>query len=69
MVILKADTGERVMHFAELDPRAFEEDRRALVIRPLTRLVNGARYIVAIRGLVDISETRRGNPELLQRGV
>ena len=49
--LLVDDAGHRVMHIAELDPRAKTEDRRALVIRPLERLRSGARYIVAIRGL------------------
>jgi hypothetical protein len=50
-VLLDADTGERVMHFAETDPRAVDDVERALLIRPVTRLENGHRYVVAIRGL------------------
>lgn len=49
--LLVAEDGHRVLHLAELDPRAKTDDRRALVIRPLERLVNGQRYTVAIRGL------------------
>ncbi|MFH1532409.1 MAG: hypothetical protein ABIK09_16920 [Pseudomonadota bacterium] len=52
-VLLEAETGERVLHFAELDPRAEDDAHRALLIRPLVRLQNGTRYIVAIRGLRD----------------
>jgi len=50
-LILEADTGKPVLHFAELDPRATEEARRALVIRPMIRLENKKRYVVAIRKL------------------
>ena len=52
-VLLSATTGERLLHLAELDPRAPTDDRRALVIRPLTRLSDGDRIIVAVRGLSD----------------
>ena len=52
-VLLDASTGERILHFAELDPRAQTDDRRALIIRPLVRLENGHRYIVAIHDLYD----------------
>lgn len=54
-VLLEADTGRRVPHIAEVDPRP-ETSRAALVIRPLERLRNRARYVVAIRGL----RTREG---------
>jgi hypothetical protein len=50
-VLLEADSGERVLHFAELDPRAKDDAHRSLLIRPMVRLRNQTRYIVAIRGL------------------
>ena len=50
-VLLRADTGERVLHMAELDPRPADPNERTLLIRPLVRLEEEARYIVAIRGL------------------
>jgi hypothetical protein len=50
-VLVEVDTGERVLHFAELDPRAETDARRALAIRPLVRLRDGTRYVVAVRGL------------------
>lgn len=53
--LVDAETGERVVHFAELDPRAETDDRRALVLHPLVRLANGHRYVVALRGLKDKS--------------
>lgn len=52
-LLLEADTGKPVLHFAELDPRAAEDDRRALIIRPMIRLENRKRYVVAIRKLVN----------------
>jgi hypothetical protein len=53
-VLLNADTGEPVLHFSELDMRDKDKDlRRALFVRPMVRLENGARYIVAIQGLRD----------------
>ena len=49
-VLINADTGERVPHFAELDMSwGTADDERAFIIRPVERLKNGARYIVAIR--------------------
>ncbi|MBL8741545.1 MAG: hypothetical protein JNK04_10640, partial [Myxococcales bacterium] len=52
-VLLDAETGKPVLHFAELDPRAPTPDRQALIIRPLVRLEAGHRYVVGIRGLLN----------------
>ncbi|MBM4358826.1 MAG: hypothetical protein FJ096_12045 [Deltaproteobacteria bacterium] len=49
--LILAEDGHRILHIAELDPRAKTEDRRALLIRPLERLDDGKRYVVAIRRL------------------
>lgn len=49
--ILDAETGERIRHFAELDPRATDPARQALILRPLERLLDGHRYVVAVSGL------------------
>lgn len=57
-VILNARTGERVLHFVELDARAAGSERQALILRPAVALEPGERYVVAIRDLVDPS----GNP-------
>ena len=50
-VILDADGGFRVAHFAEVDVNALPlaGDRQALYLRPAARLAGGRRYIVAIR--------------------
>ena len=51
-VVLDAETGERVPHFAEIDV-SHAGPTPALMIRPVTKLKTGHRYIVAIRGVVD----------------
>ena len=53
-VLLEVDAAgqsRRVMHLSETDPRALEDARRAVIIRPLERLQPEQRYIVAIRAL------------------
>jgi hypothetical protein len=57
-VLLDADTGELVPHFAELNAVASDPAKAELFIRPAARLREGARYIVAIRGVLD----RDGEP-------
>jgi hypothetical protein len=54
IVLLRADTGERVPYFAELDANTWPGqagDHQALYVRPLARLAPGTRYVVAVRGL------------------
>jgi hypothetical protein len=50
-VVLDVATGELVPHFAELDSSARTDDARAFLIRPVVRLRDDARYVVAIRGV------------------
>ena len=53
-VLLDADTGERVLHWVELDARAAGNPaRQVLFLRPGKSLTPGHRYIVAVRNLVD----------------
>jgi hypothetical protein len=53
-LLIDADTGERVLHFLELDARAEGNPaRQALILRPGKSLTPGHRYIVAMRSLVD----------------
>ncbi|MCK6529392.1 hypothetical protein L6R50_18190 [Myxococcota bacterium] len=54
-VLLDAETGERIPHFAELDMATDQEESRAFMVRPVVRLRDAARYVVAIRGVVDSS--------------
>ncbi len=64
IVLLDATTGKRWPIFSELDGQADPPDRRALIIRPAKNLIEGHRYIVAMRGLRDAGgaaiETGRG---------
>jgi len=66
-VLLDAENLEPIPHFAELDPRAESDDRRALVIRPLVRLSNQRRYLVAVAGLHDPSGGPIEPPEGFRR--
>lgn len=66
-VILEAATGRRVLHFAEVDPEAGRDGRRALLLRPMERLANGARYVVGIAGLVDRAGAPVPAPEPFRR--
>ncbi len=53
-ILINADTGERVPHFAEIDESdAASDGDRAFMIRPVVRLADATRYIVAIRKVVD----------------
>lgn len=65
-VLLSVD-GERVLHFAEIDPRVTELDRQALFVRPLVRLRDGTRYIVALRNLESADGTPLPAPEGFRR--
>jgi hypothetical protein len=58
VVLMNADTGERIVHFAELDANTTDVTRRALIVRPGRRLDDATRYIVAFRDLTDTL----GNP-------
>ena len=57
-VLVDTVTGERVLHIAEVDPRASSDERRGLLIRPMERLEDGRRYVVGVRDLV-ASDTGR----------
>jgi hypothetical protein len=52
-VLMNAETGELMPHFAEIDMSTFHEDDRALILRPAVRLRDRTRYIVAVRHVVD----------------
>jgi len=55
-VLIDAETGERILHWVELDARAIgNPERQILFMRPGRHLKPGHRYIVAVRGLVDPS--------------
>ncbi|MBI4517868.1 MAG: hypothetical protein HY699_18835 [Deltaproteobacteria bacterium] len=51
-VLLDADSGERILHFAETDARAADDPgRQVLFLRPGKSLTPGHRYLVAARNL------------------
>ncbi len=50
-VLLDAESGELVAHFAELDPRTTDPNQQSLILRPLQRLRGGHRYVVALHDL------------------
>ncbi len=52
-VLVDLTTGERVLHFVELDARQTDPLRQLLFVRPAESLVPGHRYAVAVRSLVD----------------
>ena len=52
-VVIDVETGERAVHFVELDMVGDDDDRRLLMIRVVEPLDYGHRYVVGIRGLVD----------------
>jgi hypothetical protein len=54
-ILMDAETGELVPHFAELDYSLYNEldEERTFMIRPVVRLKDATRYIVAIRRVVD----------------
>lgn len=56
-VVLDVETGRRVPHFVELDRTTLERDERSFMIRPVERLRDSARYIVAIRSVRDDAGT------------
>lgn len=49
--LIKAETGEWIPHWVELDESTDNDSERSLLIRPAQALENGTRYIVAMRGL------------------
>jgi len=66
-LLIEAESGEPVLHFAETDPLAETDDRRAFLIRPLVRLKNATRYVVAIHGLLDRDQQPVEAPEGFRR--
>jgi hypothetical protein len=55
IVLLDARTGKRQPYWAELDARATDPARQALIVRPAVNLADGHRYVVALRDLRDAS--------------
>ncbi len=57
-LVLDAETGERIPHFGQIDVQALQEpgvrpDEVSTIIRPVVRLRDNARYIVAFRNVTN----------------
>jgi len=52
-IVLDVQRGELVPHFAELDRSGRQAEEQTFMIRPVVRLRDATRYIVAIRKVVD----------------
>lgn len=50
-LLIHADTGEKVPHFVDLDPRATDATRQAVVLHPFVRLEANTRYVVLVHGV------------------
>ncbi|NQZ98143.1 MAG: hypothetical protein HRU01_16650 [Myxococcales bacterium] len=57
-VLIDAETGQRILHFVEMDARASDDARRVLFLRPGVALEPGRRYIAAVRNLKDANGAR-----------
>ena len=53
IVLLNTRTGQRHPFWAELDARATDAARQALIVRPAVTLEEGTRYVVGLGALVD----------------
>ena len=64
-VVVDMETKELVAHFAEVDAKAEEGEKQAVLIRPLKRLEAGRRYAVAItRSIRTLEGTVPASPPL-----
>ena len=52
-IVIAYSTGERIAHFSELDISPKSDNGQPFLIRPVVRLADATRYIVAIRHVVD----------------
>jgi len=66
VVVVDADTGERWPVWAELDDGVEDGEDRLLYVRPGTNFLEGHRYVVGLRNLVDAAgETLEPTPAFL----
>jgi hypothetical protein len=66
-LLVEAGTGELIPHFVDLDPRATDPLRRAIVIHPLVGLKAGTRYVVGLHGVRDTQGALVAAPEGFKR--
>jgi hypothetical protein len=50
-IIINTSTGEFIPHFADVDPRAYDDDRRAVALHTVTDLDEQTRYVVVLQGI------------------
>lgn len=68
-LIVDVETGALVPHFVDVDPRAEDDARRALVLHPLRPLAWGRRYVVALSNLRSPSGEPIRRPDGMQRAL
>jgi hypothetical protein len=66
IVLLDATTGRRRPYWAELDSRAPDDAHRLLFVRPAENLLEGHRYVVAVRDVVDRAGTAIGPSDVFR---
>jgi hypothetical protein len=66
-LIIDAETGERIAHFADLDPRATDPARQALVLHPHVMLREKARYVVVLQNIRGADGSPVATPEGFRR--
>lgn len=54
-LLVRADTGELVAHYVDLDPNPDDPSQVPIMIRPFSQLEPGVRYVVALRGVKNAS--------------
>lgn len=67
VALVRASDGARVAVFVDVDPRATDSAREALIMRPLQKLDAETRYVVAISGVTDIDGAPVPVPEAFRR--
>src|SRR5262249_17778369 len=66
-LVIDADSGQLVPHFADLDPRASDVTRQAIVIHPIAGLAPRTRYVVALHGMRSADGAPARAPEGFRR--
>lgn len=66
-LLLEADSGAPVPHFVDLDPRATDPAKQAIVLHPFVRLKAKTRYVVLVHGVKTPDGAPAGVPEGFRR--
>lgn len=65
--IIDSETGERIAHYADVDPDAEQDELQAIILHPRVGLRAEHRYVVAVHSLVDASGAPIAAPEGFRR--